>query len=176
MKTAIDTLADRLEILMCDVHFRSDYDRALHSTEHLLAIGEHTTREFKKIEALDGERQERIQNLVSNILANVLQKAAIEQFGNANGESIRRVLHDWHKQPENQAYWVNMMHSAQDSLEGTDLTAEQRDGVIVLFESLPTTLTETLVELISPLRLFPRAEAPSIATALADMMRKELLA
>ena len=174
MNATIDALGHRLEILMCDVHFRSDYDPAIDSPKHFLAIGEHNLREFEKVEAMDEECQERILNIISNMLASVLQKEAMEQYGNTNGESIKKVLYGWHNQPENQAYWGNILRCAEQSLADLNLTEEQSNGLSKLFDMLPATIIETLEELTSPLRLFPRAEAHSIAIGLSDMMMKEV--
>ena len=85
MKATIDKLATRFQDLIGDVNFWSDFDKVIDSQEYLMAMGSHNIKEFAKIEAMDEECQERIRNIVSNILASVLQIEAMEQYGNAVG-------------------------------------------------------------------------------------------
>ena len=47
----IEALGHRLEVLLGDIHFRSDFDRALDSPEQLVAIGKHNSQQWERIEA-----------------------------------------------------------------------------------------------------------------------------
>lgn len=173
MNTTINVLSNKLQALMGDVHFKSNFDQALDSPEQLLEIGEHNLREYEKIEAMDEELKERIQNLISNILAGALQKKAIEKYGNTGGGSIRKVLYDQHKQPEAQAYWNRLRQTTERGLRGFGLTEEQRDAVMKgMFDKLPQAIMEAIEEFISPFCFLPCSEAQSIATALTDMMKE----
>lgn len=169
----VELLGTRLKSLMGNVNFRSDYDQAVDSPERLLAVGEHNLREFEKIKAMGEKRQERIHHIISNILATVLQKEAIETYGDTDGSSIRQVLDDWHNQPENLAYWERLMKTAKQGLLGFNLTEDQCQTIMkYIFDRLPEVIIETMEELTSPLRFLPRAEAPSIASAIADIMKE----
>jgi len=172
MNATIDVLGNRFETLLGDVHFRSDFDRALDSSEQLLAIGDHNLREYEKVETMDEQHQERIKNIVLNILAQVLQKEAMEQYGNTDDDSIRRTLHDWCSQPENKTYMDRLIETAKQSITNCDFTEEQLKIFTEYFVAWPIILEDTLARLISHLRLFPRAEAPSIASAIADIMKE----
>jgi hypothetical protein len=156
------------------VNFWSDFDKVIDSQEHLMAMGSHNIKEFAKIEAMDEECQERIRNIVSNILASVLQKEAIEKYSNTDCSSIRQVLYSWFSRPEDCTFWDRLRHTAKLTLLGLNLTEEQSDAVMKgMFDKLPQAIMEVIEELTSPLRLLPRAEARSIATALSDVMKGE---
>ncbi|MFC2032279.1 hypothetical protein ACFLUS_02775 [Chloroflexota bacterium] len=172
MKTAINTLVERIEITMGDMNFKLDYDQALDSPEQLLEIGEHNLREYEKVEAMDEDRKERIRSIMINILAQLLQKEAIEQYGNTDDDSIRRTLHDWCSQPENQTYVDRLIETAKRGIAGFDFTEEQMKFFTEYFDALPVIMDDILVRLTSHLRLPPRAEAQSISMALADIMKK----
>lgn len=172
MNTTIDALGHRLELLLGDVHFRSDFDQALDSPEHLIAIGEHNLREYEKVEAMDEQHQERIRNTVLNLLAQVLQKESMEQYGNTDDDSIRGILHNWCYQPDNKTYLDRLIETAKRGIANCDFTEEQLKIINEHFDALPIFLEDTLARLISHLRFFPRAEAPSIASVVADMMKE----
>jgi len=157
---------------MGSVHFRSDFDEALDSPEHLMAIGEHNLREYEKIEAMDEECYERIQNIISTILASVLQKEAMAKCGNTDSGSIRQVLHDWNNQRENKVYWDRFIQSAHQALAVFNLTEEQRQTMGKMLDLLPAAMIEELDELTRPMHLIPYAEAQQIASVLADMLKE----
>ena len=172
MKDTVVILGNRLKSLMGNVNFRSDFDKALDSPEHLMAIGKHNLREYKKIEAMGEEHYERIQSLISNILAGALQEKAIAKYGNTDGESIRKVLYGLHMQPEAQVYLEMFTKSAKRCLLGLDLTGEQLEGVCKLLDTVPIAIIDVLEQFTSPLRLLPCADTQSIAMALADIMKE----
>jgi len=170
VKMAIDTLVTKLQSLIGDAEFRSDYDQALDSPEHLLEIGKHNLREHEKIEAMDEERQERARNIVLYIVAGVLQKEAMEKCGKADSASIRQTLCDWYGQPENRVYCDKLVQSAKSSLADCDFTEDQRKIVNYCLDAVPLLMLETLMEETLHLRLLPCAEGPSISAILAEMM------
>jgi len=174
MKTAINTLVDRLEILMGDVNFRSDFDQALDSPERLFAIAEHNRREYEKIEAMDEQQQERINNILLNMLAQLLQKESMEQYGNTDDGSIRRTIHDWYSQPEDKTYMDRLIETAKRGIAGLDFTEEQLKILMEYYDALPIIMEEFLVWAVSHVRLLHRAEAQSISMALADIMKEEI--
>jgi len=165
-------MGERLQALMGDVHFRSDFDKALDSPEHLMAIGEHNLREYEKVEAMAEQHQERIKNIALNLLAQVLQKEAMEQYGNTDDDSIRGILHDWCYQPDNKTYLDRLIETAKRGIANCDFTEEQLKIINEYFDVLPIILEDTLARLISHLRLFPRVETPSIASAIVEMMKE----
>jgi len=172
MNASIKDLGHRLKLLLGDVHFKSDYDQALDSPEQLLAIGDHNLMEYEKIESMDEERQERIKNIVSTILASVLQKEAMAKCGNTDSGSIRQVLHDWNNQRENKVYWDKFIQCAHQALAVFNLTEEQRQTMGKMLDLLPAAMIEELDELTKPLQLIPYAEAQQIASVLADMLKE----
>ena len=172
MRKAINTFVDRLEILIGDVNYWSDYDHVLDSPERLFAMGEHNLAGYKKIKAMDEERQERIQNITLNILAQVLQKEAMEQYGNTDEYSIRKTLNNWCSRPENQTYLDRLIETAKRGIAGFDFTKEQLEIFTEYFDALPIIMEDMLARAISHLRLLPRAEAQSISMALADMIKE----
>ncbi len=172
MNATINVIGKRLQDLMGSVHFRSDFDEALYSPEHLMAIGEHNLREYEKIEAMDEERQERIWNLISTILAGGLQKEVIDKYGNDDTIAVRKFLEDLFKQPENKVYWDRLIQCINQALAVINLTEEQRQTVSKLLDLLPAAIIEGLVELTRPMHLIPYAEVQQIASVLADMLKE----
>ena len=174
MNATIDMLGKRLQALMGDVHFWSDFDRALESPEQLIAIGEHNTGQWEKIEAMGEERYERIQNILSNMLASIIQKEAVDQYGNTDMSSIRQVLFDCFNRPEDQVFEDRLRQTAKLALLNFNLTEEQSEMVLKgMFDKLPQVIMEGIEQLVTPMRLLPRAEAQSIVMALVDVMKEE---
>ena len=172
MKTKIEILGNRLKSLIGNLDFRSDFDKALDSPGHLLGLGEHNIRELKKLETMPEEKQERIQSLFAIIFADVLQEEAIAKYSNMDDSSIRQVLYSWFNRPEDRVFEDRLRQTAKLALLGLNLTEEQSDAIMkAMYDILPQVIIEAIEEIISPLRLFPRAEAHSIAMALADMMK-----
>lgn len=172
MKTVADTLATRLQTLMGDVDFRSDYDLALDSPEHLLAIGVHNLHEYERIEALD-DHQERIKDLISNILSSVLQEEAIANYGNTDGSSIQKVLCGWFNQQEDYIFNNRLRQTVEQALFILDLTDDQAMAVLEnIYDNLPQAIMTYIEELVTPICMLPRSEAGSIAMVLKDMMEE----
>jgi hypothetical protein len=172
MKAIIDVLGKRLEILLDGVNFRSDFDRALGSPEHLLEIGEHNLREYEKMETMSEERYERIQNLYANILASALQEEAIKHYGDADHDSIRQVLYGWFNRPEDRVFQDKLREAGRQALLGLGHTKELCTSVLVnIYDKLPDMLMYYIEELIEPMHMLPLSEAQPIAMALADMLK-----
>jgi len=173
LNTTLNVLGEKLLALMGDVHFRSDYDEALDSPEELLEIMEHNSRESKKIEAIDDERKERICNLMSTMLATALQKEAIQKYGSADIDTVRKILEDPFQQPDNQAAWCKLWHTEEQRLLRSGLTEEQCQAVMTyIVDKLPEAIMECLDEVYRHSRFIPRTEAQSITTVLAEMMQE----
>ena len=174
MNETINAMGKRLQALMADVHFRSDFDKALDSPEQLIAIGEHNLREYKKIESMDGERQERLQNLVANLLARALQKEAIEKYKNTERSSIRQVLQDRCDEPETRAYFDRLKETFKRCLLSIPLTKEQCEEIIPYYCSdiHLQVIIEVIEELINPYCSLPFHEAQYFTRTLTDMMKE----
>ena len=172
VKTEIVALSTRLETLMGNVNFRPEYDRVHDSPEQLLAVGKLNLREYEKIEGMDEERQERIWNLISTILATVLQEEAIDKYGNTDGSSIRLVLYGWFNQAKNREYCDRLMQTAKLALLNFGLTEEHLQYVIKCLDKLPEVIIDVLAKETGHLRLLPRSNAHSIAIALADIVKE----
>ncbi|MFC1981126.1 hypothetical protein ACFLVN_02650 [Chloroflexota bacterium] len=167
-------LLTRFEVLIGNVSFRSDYDKAVDSPEHLMAIGEHNLREYEKIESMDGERKERLQNLVVNLLARALQKEAMEKYGNTERSSIRQILQDRCDGPETQAYLDRLRQTFKRCLLSIPLTEDQCEDISAYHCSnmWPQVIIEAIEELVSPSCVLPFSETQSLTRTLTDMMKE----
>ncbi|MFC2059464.1 hypothetical protein ACFLTS_07535 [Chloroflexota bacterium] len=172
MEATLAALANRLDALMGNASFRSDFNVGLSSPEKLMAIGEHNITEYEKFVAMNDDGQERFDSLTSNILASVLQAEAIKSYGSADGLAIRQFLYDWHNEPETMAFWEKFIEVAKLNLSGLGPTKEQLRIMNEFIDALPSLVIETIIELIQPTRLLPRAEAHSISVTLADMLKE----
>ena len=158
------SLLARFETLIGDVHFRTDFAKALDSPEHLMAIGEHNLREYEKIEAMDKNHQDRIQTTVFDLLVSVLEKEALQKYGNPSGGSIREILYGWYSEPEYRAYSDKLIYSAKQGLINLNLTEEQYRGLSKCFDMLPVAIIEILLDMIKEMitekgiRWFPQKE------------------
>lgn len=148
MNATINLLGNRLQTLMGDVNFSSDFNKALDSPEHLLAIGQHNIKEFQKIEDMDKNRRDRIQTTVFDLLISVLQKEALQKYGNHYGGSIREILYDCCSDPEYRSYSDKLIRSAKEGLISLNLTEEQYSGVSKYFDSLPVAIIDILQDMI----------------------------
>ena len=122
---------------------------------------------------MDEERQERIWNLMSIILATALQKEATEKYGKADTDTIRKVLEDLWKQPDNLAFWGTLRHTEEQCVLSLGLTKEQVQAVMRdIVDRQPEAIMEYLVALCSSSNLLPRSEAQSITMTLVNMMEE----
>lgn len=168
----INNLGNRLQALTGDIDLQSD-ESALDSPEKLIAMCIHNSREYKKIDEVDEEHQQRILNLIPSILAVTLQEEAKEKYGNTDSGSIRQVMDGWFNRPEYQVFWDKLRQTTKLSLQNFSLTEEQIDATMKdLFDKLPQLMMGAVEELTSPLTFIPRAEAQSIALALTDLMKE----
>ena len=168
-------LGKKLQALMGDVHFRSDFDQALDSPEHFLAIGEHNIRQWERIEAMGEDHEERIRNILANILASRLQEEAIEKHGDTDSSSLRQVLHGWFDQSKDREFQEKLRQTTKKTLLGLDFTEEQCAAVLVhIYDKLPEMLMDGIEELVAPVHSLPRSEAQSMAMVLADMIKEEM--
>jgi len=176
LNTTINVLGEKLLALMDDVHFRSDYDEALDSPEQLMAIGEHNLREYEKIESMDEERKERLQNLLINLLVRAFQKEAVEKYGNTHRSSIRQVLQARCDEPETRAYLDRLKQTFKRCLLSITLTEEQREEITSFYcsDRHLQVLIEAIENFIGPFCLLPFSEAQSITRTLTDMIKEEV--
>ena len=173
MNATINLLGIRLKTLMDSYNFRYDFEKIVDSPEQLLAIGEHNLREYEKLEAAGEEYYERIENLFANKLASRLQEEAIARYGNTEDNSIRQVLCDWFNRPEDRVFEDRLRQTAKLALLNFNLTEEQSEVLKGMFDKLPQVIMEGVEQLMTPMRLLPRAEAQSIVMALVDVMKEE---
>jgi hypothetical protein len=171
-KMTIEALSHRLELLLGDVRFRSDFDRAIESPEQLIAIGKHNIGQWEKIEAMGQEHCERIQNIISNMLASIIQEEAMGHYGNTDMSSIRQVLCGWFNRPEDREFEDRLREAGKRALVGLDLSEEYYILLEHICDKLPNMLMEYIGELVEPIHMLPRSEAQPIAMALVDMMKE----
>lgn len=172
MNATIDVLGKRLQALMGDVNFRSDYHRALESSEQLLEIGAHNLAEYEKIEAMPEERQRRIENLIWLILAEQIQVEALKKYGNSGDPSVRQFIENGFSKPEIELEWEKYKQLAKEGIGNEGLNDIQLGAVYHLLDLLPRLIIELIVEGVGRFRLLPRAEAPRIIAALVDMSKE----
>jgi hypothetical protein len=171
MDPIIEKLGNRLKTLMEDINFKWD-DHALDSPDQFMTTCIHNSREYEKFEAMDPERQERIWNLFSNMLAVALQELAMDQYGNTDEESIRKVLNNSCGMTASSEYWDRSMLLAKKYFLELGLTEKQYQPIQEYFDTLPRAFIEFLVDLIRDWRLLPATKAQSIALALTDLAKE----
>ena len=170
MNPTVDKLFNRLETLTGDIDFRWG-DGALESPDKLMAMGRHNLRQLQKIQAMDPECRERIQSLQFNILASGLQEEAMGKYGNTDANSVKKILEDCWSLPEKQQYADRVIGMVKQCVARFDLTKEEVATITDILNELPLMIMNTIVEITSQSRLLPRAEAQSMAAALADIMK-----
>jgi hypothetical protein len=171
MDPTVDKLGNRLKTLMGDISFKG-YDNALNSPDQFMAICTYNSREYRRFEAMDEERQERIWNLFSHMLAVALQEKAIEKHGNTDEESIRKILNEQYIVSDSQEYWNRIMRLTKEYFLGIGLTEKQIHPIMEYLDTLPMAMIETLMDLTEPWRFFPATNAQSIALSLTDLMKE----
>jgi hypothetical protein len=171
MDAIVEKFSNRLEYLIGDINFTWD-DHAIDSSDRFMAICKHNARQYQKFETTGEERQERIWDLYSNILAVVIQKLAMEKYGNTDEESIRKVLYTVYKETGSHEYWDRIMGVVKQHFLGFGLTEKQYQPIQEYLDTLPTAFIEVLADMIKPWRLLPAAETQSIALALTDLIEE----
>jgi hypothetical protein len=163
---------NRLQILLEDAKFQWNEESA-HSPKLFMAIGKHNLEQYKKIQALPFEKRERIQNLISNLLANPIQEAAISNYGVVDAESVNEVVSAWFNQPEDQSYVDSIRRTAAVCLQGLDFDEDQVQVILNnTIEAFPELLAEAIEKLVSNSYLLRRTQSSSIAGVLSDMMKE----
>jgi hypothetical protein len=135
----------------------------------LTELGKRNIREFEK---LSDERRAVIFDLCSEILADIIQPRAIEKFGCADDMATASIIHDsFHFQKT--IVQLGLDKQMQKEYMAMGLTEVQAKA---LYESLMSYYAAEFIQLITDLvnrwRLFPIAEAQSIASALTDLMKE----
>ena len=168
----LNELAEKLQSLMGDLDFSWD-ERALDSSDIALEVGARYSREYERFADMEGERKERIFNLMSEIFAKMLQILAIREYGNGGSTAIRQVLTDIVNQAEVKERFNRRRDTAKRALDTTDLSAEQINLIMAgVIDKIPNLLIDRFVELYTPYRLLPLGQSRSIAAVLADMMKE----
>jgi hypothetical protein len=171
MNVVLDKLDNRLKSLMGDISFKWD-ERCLESPVQLMATCTHNSREYGKYEAMNLERQERIWNLFSHMLAVELQELAMDQYGNTDEESIRKVLNDLYKVTDSQEYWNRIMRLTKEYFLGIGLKEKQIQAIMGYFDTLPMVMIDFCIDLTEQWNFLPAKQAQSIASALTDLIGK----
>jgi len=176
MEPKLKWLGDRFQSLLGDVVIDwADCDPIADSPESFMEIGRKNLRQLEKIKAMPEEQQLRIKELLFNIVATVLQKEAMQKYGNTNDSSIRQCLNDWYKDPDNYGHCNRIIELGKQELSNCGLTDAQLKVVYEAYDELLLLMMQTLIEEISRLRLIPLAQSPGIAAVLADMVKETLV-
>ena len=165
-------LGERLTALTGGVAFRCDFDKAPGSPEELMDTGRHNRREWERLEAVGSEQQERILNLVSNLLSDVFQQKALIRYGDAQSSSVKKVLSELFGSPEELEYQAKLLQTEKAAAASLGLSHEQFQMVCGCLDGLPAALLEFMTALVSRSSLLPRSEAGDLSSVLAEMVRE----
>jgi hypothetical protein len=135
----------------------------------LIELGKRNIEEFEK---LSDKRRAVIFDILSQMLAGVIQPRAIEKFGCADSLATASIIHDsFHFQQTMEQLGLDI----QMRKEYVSIGLNEEDAR-ALQESLMSYYATEFVQLITDLvnrwRLFPIAEAQSIALSLTDLMKE----
>lgn len=157
-----------LEVLG-SVDFR--YGAPVDSPEQLMKYGEHVLAQY---EALGEERQQRGEDLISVILADVLQPRTIARYHDAGYDSIRQVLVEEFARLEADTKWRKYIELAKQGIANLGLNDFQVELLNKYFDLMPDIFVEFIAELASRFDLFPRENAATFAMVLRDMLKEEV--
>ena len=135
----------------------------------IIDLGKRNIREF---EALSDERKDIILGLLSEIFATVIQPAAIEKYGSADGPAVESIVHDrvHFRQTMEKLGLDKQIRKEYVSLGLTEENATALQESLTSFWA--TEFEQLIVDLVDKWRLFPIAQTQSMAKALADMMKE----
>jgi len=170
VKTASEALTERFLDLVKDLDYDPGWNPEPNTPEELLAVGDYHLYHHDKLAAMDAEYQERVNSVLFNIVADELQRRAIEVYGSTEDEHIRQVFYDSIDQPEYQAYFKKLLRLGKEAIADCDLSDEQQCVIYQLYEALPYIMLEFILHNTRHLKLLPREKAPMIAATLAEMM------
>lgn len=138
------------------------------SSEHpLMDLGKHNLAELDK---LSDERKERIANLVSAIMADIVQPLALERFGHTGDLAMRGVLYNKMFPPDDHEELNGTSRQVRKEAIGTGLSEEQAETLYQWFVScFPNWLVACIAEEMNKWQLLPRVTARGITDTLATM-------
>jgi len=137
------------------------------SESPLMDLENHNCSEWEK---LSEERQERIANLISAIMADIVQPLALEQFGHTSNSVIRTVLYNKMFPPDDREELNRLGQQVRKEAIGIGLNNKQADMLQQWFIScFPTWFVGCLAELMNRWQLVPRVTARGIADTLVSM-------
>jgi hypothetical protein len=135
----------------------------------LLHNGRYYVELVEKVEAR-GE-SERINDLISLILAEALQPAARLAYGNGGSAAINQLLEaKWNNGGEE--YWRGLLRLFRDALSPIGLEPEQEEKLIASFDEFPRLFSELLAAEAARIRLVPVENLGEVAGILAEMYRE----
>jgi hypothetical protein len=150
------------------VDFR--YGAPVDSPEQLVKYGEHIIAQY---EALGEARQQRGEDLICAILADVLQPRALARYGDASYDSIRRVLIE-ECALATRTKWEKYIELGKQAIANLGLNDFQVEQLNKYFDLMPDIFVEFIADLASRFDLFPRENAATFAMVLRDMLKEEV--
>ena len=150
------------------VDFR--YSAAVDSPDQLLKYGEHVLARY---EALGEERQERAQDLMSMILADVLQSRALASYGDASFDSIKLLLTEIVTRLGPDSRWRKYQRLAKQAYANLGLNDFLVEELNKQIDLLPAVFIEGIADLVNRFDILPRENAATFALALGDIFKEE---
>lgn len=163
----MDTKKKFLEVLD-GVDFR--YGAAVDSPEQLVKLGQHVRAQY---EALGEERQQRAYDLMSMILADVLQPRALARYGDASFKSIHRLLVEEFARLGADTIWGKYQRLAKQGIANLGLNDFQAEQLNKLIDLMPDIVVEFIARLASRFGFLRRESAAILSLVLRDMFQEE---
>lgn len=164
----MDAKKKYLEILD-GVDFR--YGGAVDSPDQLVKFGRHILAQY---EALGEERQQRTEDLMGMILADVLQSRALARYHNASFDSIQLVLAELVTRLGPDSKWGKYQRLAKQAIANLGLSDFQVGQLNKQLDLLPAIFIEFVARLASRFALLPRENASTLALVLRDIFQEEV--
>jgi len=160
--------AQRIMNLIDGTKFRGTPDWS--SEYPLMDLGNHNLAELDK---LSDERKERAANLISVIVADIVQPLALKKFGNTDGSAIRTVVRDELFPQDKSKELDSLGQQVQKEALGIGLSEMQAERLRKSFVShFPIWLEDCIAGLIDRWRLLPRSESSRMIGVLVEMFKE----
>ena len=156
-----------LEILD-GVDFR--YGGAVDSPDQLVKYGQHILDQY---EALGEERQQRAEDLMCMILADVLQARALARYHDASFDSIKLVLTELVTRLGPDSKWGKYQRLGKQAIANLGLSDFQVGQLNKQLDLLPAIFIEFIARLTTRFALLPRENGATFALVLRDMFQEE---
>lgn len=143
------------------------------SVQEFKEIVQYNEKQYARIEAKGDQYQERILDLMSLILAEILQPVMIGRFGNTSGYSLHRILDESFYAPEMESEWKACNRTALQALSDNRLDANQMTIISNVIDYLPDTMINLIVWVVGRLKLVPMQEVGNISRMMSKMMKEE---